>query len=101
MSLGLFKSGEELLPYDKSAILYENALGDLDDIEIFNELYENIPWESKTIKMFGKESPQPRLVAWFGDPGRSYSYSNITMDINPWTPLLEKLKSICEEKSRA
>jgi len=23
------------------------------------------------------------------------------MDINPWTPLLEKLKSICEEKSGA
>ena len=99
MGLGVFEAGEEILPYDKSAILYENALGDLNDSEIFDELFKNIPWESKIIKMYGKENPQPRLVAWFGDLGRSYSYSNITMDINPWTPRLKELKEICEEKS--
>jgi len=93
------ESDKELLPYDGSAMFYKWVLGGLDDSQLFRDLDENIPWESRTIKMFGKEHPQPRLVAWFGDPGRNYSYSNVAMNINPWTPLLEKLKSICEEKS--
>ena len=89
----------ELLPYDGSAMYYDWVLEDLDASVLFSELLKNIPWESRTIKMFGKEYPQPRLVAWFGDPGRGYTYSGVSMNINPWTPLLESLKTMCEGKS--
>lgn len=31
-------------------------------------------WERRTIKLFGKESPIPRLTKWYGEP---YTYSGI------------------------
>ena len=89
----------ELLPYDGSAIYFDWVLGDMDAENLFTALLRDVPWESRTVKMFGKEYPQPRLVAWFGDPGRGYTYSGISMNINPWTPQLESLKAICEQKA--
>lgn len=59
---------------------------------IFDELLNTVPWQQDEIKVFGKTYPQPRLTALFGDDGLSYTYSNITMQPNPWTPLLQKLK---------
>ena len=98
--MSLFEVPErELLPYDGSAIYFDWVLGDLDAGAVFSDLLKDTPWESRTIKMFGKEYPQPRLVAWFGDPGRGYTYSGISMNINPWTPQLELLKTICEQKA--
>ena len=98
--MSLFEVPErELLPYDGSAIYFDWVLGDLDAGAVFSDLLKNTPWESRTIKMFGKEYPQPRLVAWFGDPGRGYTYSGISMNINPWTPQLESLKTMCEQKA--
>jgi alkylated DNA repair dioxygenase AlkB len=98
--MSLFEIPErELLPYDGSAMYFDWVLGDLDASAVFADLLKNTPWESRTIKMFGKEFLQPRLVAWFGDPGRGYTYSGISMNINPWTSQLELLKSICEQKA--
>jgi alkylated DNA repair dioxygenase AlkB len=98
--MSLFEVPErELLPYDGSAMYFDWVLGDLDAGAVFSDLLKDTPWESRTIKMFGKEYPQPRLVAWFGDPGRGYTYSGISMNINPWTPQLELLKTICEQKA--
>jgi alkylated DNA repair dioxygenase AlkB len=98
--MSLFEVPErELLPYDGSAMYFDWVLGDLDAGAVFSDLLKNTPWESRTIKMFGKEYPQPRLVAWFGDPGRGYTYSGISMNINPWTPQLESLKKMCEQKA--
>jgi alkylated DNA repair dioxygenase AlkB len=98
--MSLFDAPErELLPYDGSAMHFDWVLGDLDASAVFMDLLKNIPWESRTIKMFGKEHPQPRLVAWFGDPGRGYTYSGVSMNINPWTSQLETLKTICEQKA--
>ena len=98
--MSLFDAPErELLPYDGSAMYFDWVLGDLDASAVFSDLLKSIPWESRTIKMYGKEYPQPRLVAWFGDPGRGYTYSGVSMNINPWTPQLESLKTICEEKA--
>ena len=38
--------------------------------------------------MYGKINPIPRLSAWYGDEGTSYTYSGITMSPSPWTSLL-------------
>lgn len=91
----------ELLPYGGSAKLHEWVLGDLDATRLFKELYKIIPWESRTIQVFGKQHLQPRQVAWYGDPGRGYKYSGVIMNVRPWIPPLDLLKRICEEKSGA
>jgi len=59
---------------------------------IFAELIEEIPWQQDEIRVYGKIHPQPRLTALFGNEGKSYSYSNITMHPHPWNLLLQKLK---------
>ena len=52
--------------------------------------------------MWGKKHPQPRLIAWYGDPGRTYTYSGIEMRPLPWTHLLQhirlKVESACSER---
>lgn len=91
----------ELLPYDGSALFYNWVLADRDDIQIFKDLNEELPWEARTLRMFGKEVPQPRLISWFADPGCEYSYSGISMNLNPWTQQLLELKILCERLSEA
>ena len=51
---------------------------------------------NKTIKLYGKLVPIPRLTAWYGDSGKSYTYSKIAMSPEPWTPTLLAIKSKVE-----
>lgn len=53
-------------------------------------------WRSETIRLWGREIAQPRLTAWHGDAGRDYTYSGLTMRAEPWTPLLQTLKTDVE-----
>jgi len=64
--------------------------------DIYNELLHSTPWQQDNIKVFGKEFAQPRLTALYGNDGKPYAYSNITMQPNPWSLLLQKIKSQVE-----
>lgn len=64
--------------------------------DLYQELLREIPWQQDNIKVFGKEHAQPRLTALFGNDGKPYSYSNITMQPHPWNLLLQKIKSHVE-----
>lgn len=64
-------------------------------------LIDTLAWEQKPIMMFGKRLMQPRLVAWYGDPGISYTYSGLRLQALPWTaPLLEIKEKVEEETSQ-
>jgi alkylated DNA repair dioxygenase AlkB len=63
----------------------------------FSELLNNINWQQDKIKIFGKEVDLPRLTAWYGDEGKSYTYSGITMNPEPWTPTLLTIKKRIEK----
>lgn len=65
--------------------------------ELFRKLIEEIPWQQDSITVFGKTHPQPRLTALFGNDGKTYSYSNIIMQPNKWTPILMYIKNEIEE----
>ncbi|WP_309640559.1 alpha-ketoglutarate-dependent dioxygenase AlkB [Flavobacterium sp.] len=60
--------------------------------QLYNDLLHGIPWQQDAIKVFGKEHQQPRLTALFGNDGKPYSYSNITMQPHAWNLLLQKIK---------
>ena len=47
--------------------------------QYFKNLKEGVPWQQDTITVFGKNYLQPRLTALFGNNGKPYSYSSITM----------------------
>ena len=42
--------------------------------------------------MFGNEIAQPRLTGWYGDSGKSYTYSGLTVTPSPWTDELAYLR---------
>jgi len=67
------------------------------DTEILRRLIAEIAWRSEEVVMWGRKLPQPRLTAWYGDPGRSYAYSGLRLDPLPWTPLLLDIKTRVEE----
>ena len=47
-------------------------------------------WREEEITVYGKHYLQPRLSAWYGDLG--YSYSGIRLEPLPWTPALLDIK---------
>uniref|UniRef100_UPI004049ECD3 alpha-ketoglutarate-dependent dioxygenase AlkB family protein n=1 Tax=Flavobacterium sp. TaxID=239 RepID=UPI004049ECD3 len=82
---------------DAEIWLKPQFLNPLDAAEIFFELLQKTPWQHDKIVVFGKEYDQPRLTALYGNEGKPYQYSNITMTPNPWTSLLLDLKNKIEK----
>jgi alkylated DNA repair dioxygenase AlkB len=68
--------------------------------EFLQELIAQTPWRAEEIAVWGKTYLQPRLTAWYGDPGRSYTYSGISMQPLPWTRTLAELRSAVESACR-
>ena len=85
---------------DAELIYYPHFFDKKEADIIFEQLIEDIPWQQDDIRVFGKNYPQPRLTALFGNEGKSYSYSNIKMQPNAWSPLLEKIKTQIEQVTK-
>lgn len=62
------------------------------DEMIFNRLHRETVWLHEEVVVYGKRYFQPRLTAWYGDPGKSYRYSGTVMHPLPWTNLLLSLR---------
>ena len=58
--------------------------------------FTNINWKQDWINFYGKRKPLPRLTAWYGDSGRSYTYSGIKSEPNPWNKGLLYIKGAIE-----
>jgi alkylated DNA repair dioxygenase AlkB len=59
-------------------------------------LLDETPWQQETITLWGKQHLQPRLSAWYGDPGSGYSYSGVILAPHPWTATLLRIKADVE-----
>ncbi len=98
----LFESTSEpiFLDLPDAEIIYYPQFYDKEQADIiFTGLVKDIPWQQDEIRVYGKIHPQPRLTALFGNEGKPYSYSNITMQPHPWNSLLQKLKTEIEKVS--
>jgi alkylated DNA repair dioxygenase AlkB len=57
--------------------------------EILKNLEANLAWQQGEIQMFGKKILEPRLTAWYGDAGKTYTYSGKKQEPLNWVePLL-------------
>ncbi len=79
---------------DADVVLHPRPDLGLDPDLLFERLKAEIPWEQRSIRIKGRDIPQPRLISWHGDVG--YSYSGISMKRNPWTPLLQTIRRSVE-----
>lgn len=66
-------------------------------IEEFEKFkFTNIAWQQEYINLYGRKAI-PRLTAWYGDEGKSYSYSGIKQNPNPWNKGLTYIKEKVEK----
>ncbi len=65
--------------------------------ELFEKLLLQVNWQQDDIVVFGKKYQQPRLTALYGNDGKSYSYSSLTMFPNKWNSLLTYIKEKVED----
>ncbi|HRG17703.1 MAG TPA: alpha-ketoglutarate-dependent dioxygenase AlkB [Flavobacterium lutivivi] len=65
--------------------------------ELFEKLLLQVNWQQDDIIVFGKKYQQPRLTALYGNDGKSYSYSSLTMFPNKWDSLLTYIKEKVED----
>ncbi|WP_018625399.1 alpha-ketoglutarate-dependent dioxygenase AlkB family protein [Kangiella aquimarina] len=65
--------------------------------EYLGKLLKITNWQTETIRIAGVERLVPRLTAWFGDPGASYSYSGVLHHPTAWNKELLALKRQIEQ----
>jgi alkylated DNA repair dioxygenase AlkB len=87
---------DNLLPRDGEALYFPDFFAKVEADALFGALLEGIAWRHEAIVMFGRQVMQPRLTAWYGDPGAHYTYSGITLTPLPWTAELETIRARLE-----
>lgn len=97
----VFPNAEKSSMPDADLLFFREFFPKEQSDEILEELLENIEWKQDRIKYYGKEMDLPRLTAWYGDAGASYTYSNISMNSTVWTPTLMCIKEKIEKVTGA
>lgn len=87
---------------DAEMVMYCKFFNKDESNSIFTDLYDNIQWGQESTFLYGKKVTLPRLTAWYGDQGKTYTYSKIKMNPKLWNSTLGYIKSrieeICNEK---
>ena len=76
--------------------LYTGFLQDQHARQLLRHLIKSTPWQQPRLKVWGKWHLTPRLVAFYGDPERRYSYSENPHTALNWTAELTGLKQRIE-----
>lgn len=100
--LDLFPKEKIILPLPDAIFEYYPNFFTNDEAEaLFKKIHDETKWQHDEIIIFGKKIAQPRLTCLFGNEGKPYSYSGITMHPNPWNPTLvyikEKIEAIAQQ----
>lgn len=62
----------------------------------FNSLRHKVDWKQESMSMYGRKVAFPRLIAWYGDDNKPYSFSGITLYPSPWLSELQEIKNKIE-----
>lgn len=92
----------ELTPERDSAITFwPNWLSIAEADNLLSKSIESIDWRADIIRIVGKQIPIPRLQQWFGEPGTSYTYSNICMQAVSFPDWIDRLRQSVEEQTES
>lgn len=100
--LDLFPKEKIILPLPDAVFeYYPNFFTNNEAEALFKKIHDETKWQHDEITIFGKKIAQPRLTCLFGNEGKPYSYSGITMHPNPWNATLvyikEKIEAIAQQ----
>jgi alkylated DNA repair dioxygenase AlkB len=87
---------EQLDMPDAEVLFYRTFFSRPQSDAFYQDLLTTTNWQQQQIKLYGKLIDLPRLTAWYGDEGKSYTYSGITLAPEPWTPALLAIKQAIE-----
>ena len=93
----LFSEKQRIINLPQANLIFEEhffAKKEADSVQKI--LTETIAWEQGEIMMFGKKVLEPRLTAWYGEAGKSYTYSGKTQYGMTWTDALSLIKNKVE-----
>jgi alkylated DNA repair dioxygenase AlkB len=91
---------EALQMPDADVTMFQLFFSHAESDRLFLSLLNQTRWRQDKIRIYGKQIDLPRLTAWYGDPGKSYSYSGISMDPDPWTDTLLEIKSCVDREAQ-
>ena len=80
------------LPYDGTVQYYGKVIQEMVADDYFEKLMQNIAWENDQAIIFGRQITTKRKVAWYGDQGYEYTYSNVNRYALPWAVELLELR---------
>ncbi|MPV86619.1 alpha-ketoglutarate-dependent dioxygenase AlkB family protein [Ostreibacterium oceani] len=63
--------------------------------ELFDQLKQSVNWQQCRVRVYGKYHLTPRLSAWYGDKG--YTYSGLYHAPDDWLPPLARLKDTLQQ----
>ncbi len=86
-----------LLPYDGIVNYYGKVMDTTQANNYLDILLNTIQWKNDEAIIFGRHIITKRKVAWYGDDGYSYTYSNTTKQALSWTKELLELKTLVEQ----
>jgi alkylated DNA repair dioxygenase AlkB len=95
-SLLAYSDGQQML--DADVLMYPQFFSNEDSDILFNKLLNTINWQQDRVIFNEQNISLPRLTAWYGDPGKVYSYSGITKYPEPWTAELLMIKHHIEKE---
>ncbi|WP_018476527.1 alpha-ketoglutarate-dependent dioxygenase AlkB family protein [Pontibacter roseus] len=85
----------EKMPMPDAEVYYTPHLFTAAESDLYLErLTQEVDWQQESIRLFGKQQQLPRLTAWYGDKG--YTYSGLYNAPQPWLPVLLELKERVE-----
>ncbi len=87
------------LPYDGTVNYYGKVVSSQQADHYFDVLLRSIEWENDQAVIFGRQIITKRKVAWYGDRGYEYTYSNVNKYALAWTDELIELKALVEQLS--
>ncbi len=97
--MDLFSEEKTTLKLPNAELIYiPNFLSTSRATQYFEELKETTNWQEDNITIFGKTYKQPRLTALFAENNTPYTYSNITIHPQPFTPELLDIKKNIEQE---
>lgn len=85
-----------LLPNDGIVNYYGRVMDIAQANNYLDILLNTIQWKNDEAIIFGRHIITKRKVAWYGDDGYSYTYSNTTKQALSWTKELLALKALVE-----
>lgn len=97
--LSLFDPKECLLFPENLLEYYPGFVSVPESGMLMKQWIDEVPWREQSMRMYGKDVLAPRLMAWFGDTDKAYTFSGTRFEPFAWTPELSDLKRGIEERT--